>query len=75
MFLLKKNNFVSTPDMRQSETLLTIDERGSEIATTNVSDCQLSPVRRLMAIETLFLTIFGLRSSYILTFSIAAYPV
>ena len=37
--------------MRQSETLLTIDERGSEIATTSVFDCQWSPVERLMAIE------------------------
>ena len=37
--------------MRQSETLLTIDERGSEIPTTSVFDCQWSPVRRLMAIE------------------------
>ena len=37
--------------MRQSKTLLTIDERGSEIATTSVFDCQWSPVWRLMAIE------------------------
>ena len=37
--------------MLQSKTLLTIDERGSKIATTSVSDCQLSPVGRLMAIE------------------------
>ena len=37
--------------MRQSKTLLTIDERGSEIATTSVFDCQWSPVGRLMAIE------------------------
>ena len=52
MFLLKKKNFVSTPDMRQSKTFFTIDERGSKIATTSVFDCQLSPVGRLMAIET-----------------------
>ena len=37
--------------MRQSKTLLTIDERGSEIAATSVFDCQWSPVGRLMAIE------------------------
>ena len=37
--------------MRQSKTLSTIDERGSEIATTSVFDCQWSPVGRLMAIE------------------------
>ena len=37
--------------MRQSKTLLTIDERGSEIAITSVFDCQWPPVGRLMAIE------------------------
>ena len=37
--------------MRQSKTHLTINERGSEIATTSVFDCQWSPVGRLMAIE------------------------
>ena len=37
--------------MRQSNTLLTIDERGSKVATTSVFDCQCSPVGRLMAIE------------------------
>ena len=52
IFLLKKKKFVFIPDMRQSKTLLTIDERGSEIATTSVFDCQWSPVGRLMAIET-----------------------
>ena len=31
--------------------LLTIDERGSEIAIISVFDCQLSPGGRLMAIE------------------------
>ena len=29
----------------------TIDERGSDIATTSVFDCQLSPVGQLMAIK------------------------
>ena len=37
--------------MRQSKTLLTIDERGSKVTTTSVFDGQLSPVGRLMAIE------------------------
>ena len=37
--------------MRQSKTPLTIDERGSDIATTSVFNCQLSPVGLLMAIE------------------------
>ena len=48
---VEKKKFVSIPDMRQSKTLLTIDERGSGIATTSVFDCQWSPVGRLMAIE------------------------
>ena len=41
--------------MRQSKTLLTIDERGSKVATTSVFDCQWSSVGRLMAIENCFL--------------------
>ena len=40
----EKNNFVSTPDRRQWKTLLTIDKRGSEIASTSVFDCHLLPV-------------------------------
>ena len=70
-----------TPDRRQSKTISTIDERGSKIDRNSVFDCHLS---RLMAIEntgdkcqskTLFLLIFDLRSSVVLAFSIAAYPV
>ena len=61
--------------MRQSKILLTINGRGPEIATTSVFDCQLSPVGRLIAIENSVSNYFGLRSSIILTFSIAAYPV
>ena len=49
--MLKKKKFVSIPDMRQSKTLLTIDERGSKVATISVFDCQWSPVGRLTAIE------------------------
>ena len=48
--------------MRQLKTLLTIDERGSKVATTSVFDCQWSPVGRLMTIENsvfeLFLSMF-----------------
>ena len=40
-----------TPDMRQSKTLLTIDERGSKTARNSVFNCHLSPVGRQMAIE------------------------
>ena len=38
--------------MWQSKTLSTIDERGSELATTSVFNCQLSPIGRLMTIES-----------------------
>ena len=37
--------------MWQSKTLLTIGKCASEIATTRVIDCQLSPGWRLMAME------------------------
>ena len=64
------------PDRRQSKTLLKIDEHGSKMARNSVFDCHLSPVGRQMANKkTLFLTIYNLRSSIVLTFSIAAYPV
>ena len=45
--------------MRQSKVLLTIDERGSEIAKISVFDCQLSLVRRLIAIENSVSNYFG----------------
>ena len=61
----------NTPD-RQSKTFLTIDERGKKIARHNVFDCHLSPVGRQWQSKTMFLTIFDLRSSMVLTFSIAA---
>ena len=48
---VEKKKFVSIPDMRQSKTLFTIDEHRSKVTTTSVFDCQLSPVRQLMAIE------------------------
>ena len=71
----RKNIFVSTPDRRQSKTPFTMDERGSEIATTSVFDCHLSPVGRLIAIKNSISNYFDLRSSIVLTFLIAAYPV
>ena len=55
-----------------------------KIARNSVFDCHLSPDWRQMAIKksgdkwqskTLFSTIIYLRSSIVLTFSIAAYPV
>ena len=41
-------------DMRQSKTLLTIDEQGSKIVRNSVFDCHLSPVGRQLAIENCF---------------------
>ena len=52
-----------------SQTLLTIDERGSKLLETmfSIAICRQS--------KTLFLTTFDLRLSIVLTFSIATYPV
>ena len=61
--------------MRQSKTLLTVDEQGSEIATTSVFACQWACQWATKASKTLFLTIFGIHSSKILTLSIADYDV
>ena len=72
---VEKNNFVSIPDMRQSKTLLIIDERESEIALTSVFDCQLSPVGRLMPIQSSVSNYFWSTFVDILTFSIAVYLV
>ena len=52
--------------------LLTIDECGSKITRKSVLDCQVSNSNGNK--KTLLLTIFGLRSLIVLTFSIA-YPV
>ena len=65
----------STPDRRQSKTPLTIHERGSKRARNSVFDCHISPGGRQMAIENSVSDYFYLRSSIVLTFSIAAYPV
>ena len=42
---------IVTSGRRQSKTLFTIDERGSEIDRNSVFDCHLSPVGRQMTIE------------------------
>ena len=63
-----------TSGRRNSKTLLTIDERGSKIARNSVFNCHLSPLRRQMAIENSVSSYCDLRSSILLTFSIAAYP-
>ena len=57
---------IITPDRRQSETLLTIDEHRSKIARISVLDCHLSPVSKYF---------FYLHLSIVLTFLIAACPV
>ena len=64
-----------TPGRRQSKTLSTTDEHGSKFDRYSVFDCHLSPVRRQMAIENTVSIDFYLRSSLVLAFSIAAYPV
>ena len=64
--------FILTRDRQQSKMLITIDECGSKIARNSVFDCHLGDKWQL---KTLFLMIFYLPSSIVLTFSIAAYPV
>ena len=66
---------IATPGRRQSKTLSTIDKRGSKIDKNSVFDCHLSPVWRQIAIENSVSNDFYLRSSIVLAFSIAAYPV
>ena len=66
-----------TPERRQSKTLVhvAIDEHGSKSLEIvfSIAICRLSGDKWQSKI--LFLTIFDLRSSVLLTFSIAAYPV
>ena len=64
-----------TPDRRQSKTLITIDERRSKIARTSVFDRCMSQSCHKWQSKTLFLTIFYLCSSIVLTFLIDAYPM
>ena len=61
-----------SPGRRQSKTLLTINNCGSKVVRNSVLDCHLLPDWRQMQSKTLFLPIFNLHSSIVLTFSIAA---
>ena len=66
----------NTSDRRQSKTRLKIDERGSKIARNSNFDCRLSLFEQQMTIKnSVSNDFFYLRSSKVLTFSIAAYPV
>ena len=69
-----KNTF-TTPETRQSKTLLTIDERRSKSLETVFTIAICRKMGDKWQSKTRFLAIFDLRSSIILTFSIAAYPV
>ena len=60
---------------KQSKTLLTIDERGSKISRNSVSIAICHQTGDKWQSKTLFLTNFDLRSTVVLTFSIAAYPM
>ena len=55
--------------------LSTIDERGSKIDRNSIFDCHLSPVWQQMVVENSVSNDFDLRSSIVLVFSIATYPV
>ena len=65
----------NTPERRQSKTLLTIDERGSKTLETvfSIAICRQSGDK--LQSKTMFVKIFGSRSSIVLTFSIAVYRV
>ena len=64
-----------TPGRQQSKTLSTINKCVSKTDRNSVLDCHLSTVGDKWQSKTLFLLIFDLRSSIVLAFSIAAYPV
>ena len=76
-FLATLDGTFITPDRRQSKTILTIKKKhGLKIARNSVFDCHMSPqLGDKWQSKTLFLTIFYLRSSIVLLFLIAAYPV
>ena len=65
--------FGITPDRRQSKTLSTITDQKSLETEFSIVICRQSGDK--WQSKTLFLTIFYLRSSIVLAFSIAAYPV
>ena len=58
-----------------SKTLLTIDERGSKSLDTVFSIAICRQLGDKLQSKTPLLAIFDLRSSIVLTFPIAAYPV
>ena len=66
---------ISTLERRQSKPLSTFDERGSKSLETvfSIVICRQSGDK--LQSKTLFITIFDLRLSIILSFSITAYPV
>ena len=66
---------VNTPGRRQSKALSTIDESGSKSIETVFSIVICRQCGDKWQSKTLFITICDLRSSIVLTFSIAAYPV
>ena len=73
--IINTRSFISiTPGRGQWKTLLTIGEQGLKLVRNSVFDCHLSPARQKMTKERLFLTIFDLHSSIVLTFSIVLYP-
>ena len=75
MVTSKYRSHVYTPDRRQSKTLLTIDERDRKSLEAMFSIDICRQLGDKWQSETLFLTIIDLRSSIVLTFSIAACPV
>ena len=66
MVLLSTHNI--TPGRRQLKILLTIDERRSEIHRNSIFDCICCQSGDKWQSKTLFLTIFDLGSSIVLTF-------
>ena len=66
---------VLTSGKRQSKTLLTIDERRSNLLEKVFSIAICRQLGDKWQSKTLFLAIFDLRSSIVLTFSIATYQV
>ena len=65
----------TTPDRQQSKILLTIDKHGSKIVYNSIFDYHLSPSGDKLQSQSVFLTIFNLPSSIVITLLIAPYPV
>ena len=75
MLYVEVSRAMITPDRRQSKTLSTIVEHGSKSLETVFSIAICRQYGDKWQSKTLFLLIFDLRSSIVLEFSIAAYPV